>query len=157
MVMNLLCRRLDSRLSGVARGLGAAYGRYVDDIAVSVPAALNPDKVRRRVNYVIRDEGFVPHKEKFKALRACRRQTVTGVVVNAHTTTSKLRRRTLRAVLHDVRLNGIEHAARGDPRFVTRLRGLASFCDMVETRRRHPSWRERVEQALTVAATMCRV
>lgn len=83
-ITNILCRRLDNRLTGAARHYGFTYTRYADDLVFSssdvqakAPAML---MLARRI---IEDEGFRVNDEKTLVMRPQRRQTVTGIVVNA--------------------------------------------------------------------------
>ena len=81
---NLLCRRLDARLSGIARTLGFVYSRYADDLVFS-SAEPNADvnKVIRLARLVVADEKFAVNDEKTAVMRPHTRQVVTGLVVNA--------------------------------------------------------------------------
>lgn len=81
---NLSAWGLDVRLSGLARGFGANYTRYADDLTFSGPEEFIPS-LRDFIpltTQVIRQERFRVHKKKRKVIRDNARQTVTGVVVN---------------------------------------------------------------------------
>lgn len=104
MLTNLLCRRLDRRLQGLAAQLGFAYTRYADDLTFSASGEAAQERVGallRRVRWIIRGEGFTPHPDKERVMRKGRRQEVTGLVVNgAVPSVSRQTRRQLRAALH---------------------------------------------------------
>lgn len=111
---NVLCRRLDRRLTGIARLLGFAYTRYADDMIFSSP---DPDAPVGRLLHgarrVIDEEGFRVHETKTRVMRRGGRQAVTGIVVNGGT--PRLARRDLRrfrAFLHGCATRGL--AAMGE-------------------------------------------
>lgn len=85
---NVLCRRLDRRLSGLARSLGFAYTRYADDLTFSWRAP-NPGNavapvglLIRGVKGIVQAEGFRVHPHKTRVMRTGASQRVTGLVVN---------------------------------------------------------------------------
>jgi len=83
---NLCARRLDARLDGLARSVGADYTRYADDLAFSGGAAL--ERAAGRFPVVVAtialEEGFEVNTHKTRVLRRGVRQQLAGVVVNAH-------------------------------------------------------------------------
>ncbi|WP_225782822.1 reverse transcriptase family protein [Xenophilus sp. Marseille-Q4582] len=131
MLTNLLCRRLDRRLAGLARTLGFAYTRYADDLSFSASgeAAQRVGPLLRRVRWILRDEGFEPHPDKERVMRKGARQEVTGIVVNAaQPGVSRQSRRALRAALHRARTAGAGPAHwQGEPASRERLLGYAHF------------------------------
>jgi retron-type reverse transcriptase len=141
MLTNILCRKLDRRLQGLAGKLGFAYTRYADDLTFSASGE-GADKVGRllrQVHHVLKDEGFTPHPDKQRVMRRGARQEVTGVVVNAKPSVSREERRKLRAALHRAGKQGVEaatwqgHAATRDV-----LVGYARFVKMVDARQGQP-------------------
>lgn len=62
MLTNILCRRLDRRLKGLAAKLGFTYTRYADDLTFSAApeGTTQVGQLLRRVHHVLRDEGFTP-------------------------------------------------------------------------------------------------
>ena len=81
---NLLCRRLDARLSGIAQNLGFVYSRYADDLVFSsTDSGANVNKLIGLTRRVVADEKLVVNNEKTVVMRAHMRQVVTGLVVNA--------------------------------------------------------------------------
>lgn len=137
MLTNILCRKLDRRLAGLARKLGFAYTRYADDLTFSASgeAAQSVGRLLRQVHHVLEDEGFVPHPDKQRVMRAGSRQEVTGVVVNQQPAASREQRRALRAALHRARTGGLDSARwQGEPATRERLLGYAQFVQMVNPR-----------------------
>ncbi len=134
-ITNLLCRRLDLRLAGVARARGLSYTRYADDLTFSgddVDAGVLLAVVRR----VIAAEGFVVHPDKTRVMRAGRRQEVTGVVVNTKTSIARDEWRRLRATLHNCAKHGLARENREQhPDFAGFLAGKVAWVRMVDARR----------------------
>jgi RNA-directed DNA polymerase len=112
---NILCRDLDARLAGGAKKLGFEYSRYADDLVFSSENK-NAD-ARALLNFVaqiIADEKFQINEEKTVIMRAHRRQSVTGLVVNASDESTPLVRlsqrdlKNFRAFLHHYEKRGRE-------------------------------------------------
>jgi hypothetical protein len=110
-ITNLLCRRLDARLSGAASSLRFTYSRYADDLVFSHE---NPDApvggLLTLTRQIVGAERFVVNEEKTQVLRPSDRQVVTGLVVNAgsdpRVSRDDLRR--FRAFLHGCRTKGVD-------------------------------------------------
>jgi hypothetical protein len=131
-ISNLVCRRLDARLTGLARGMAGVYTRYADDLTFSFKAEdVHLGRFRWWVNQVCHQEGFLVNEAKFRVIRRSQRQLVTGIVVNDELRVPRDARRRFRAVLHNCRAHGVASQARGNPRFADWLRGFASYVHMV--------------------------
>jgi hypothetical protein len=130
---NLVCRRLDARLHGLAVRNGGVYTRYADDLTFSFPKdELELGRFRWWVDQVCHQEGFLVNQRKFHVIRRAQRQLVTGIVVNDELHVPRDERRRFRAILHNCRLHGVQSQARGRPRFRDYLRGFASYVHMVQ-------------------------
>jgi retron-type reverse transcriptase len=141
MLTNILCRKLDRRLQGLATKLGFAYTRYADDLSFSAPpeAAAAVGRLLRQVHHVLRDEGFTPHPDKQRVMRGGARQEVTGIVVNDKPSVSREERRRLRATLHRAQKQGLEKATwQGQPATRDTLVGYARFVQMVDAKQGAP-------------------
>jgi hypothetical protein len=82
---NLCAYRLDCRLAGLSRAVGAKYTRYADDLVFSGGEVLERS-VRRFHVHVCRialEEGFEINTRKSHFMRQSVRQQVAGVVLNA--------------------------------------------------------------------------
>jgi RNA-directed DNA polymerase len=139
-ISNLVCRRLDARLTGLANKLGARYTRYADDLSFSFHdgAANNANgggvDVGRAfwwIDQVLQQEGFAEHPGKRQVLRPNRRQLVTGIVVNEHAAVPREDRRRFRAILNNCRKHGVASQANGRDDFPDYLRGFAAYVHMV--------------------------
>jgi len=139
---NTVCLRLDCRLSGLIQKLGFRYTRYADDLTFSWHAAEPPPlgRLLRGVHLILKAEGFIPHPDKTRVLRRSRRQTVTGLVVNAAPGDSSLARiprsklRELRAALHN-RLRG-QSGKPGES--LAQLRGWVAYLHMTDPEKAKP-------------------
>jgi retron-type reverse transcriptase len=133
---NLIARRLDARLTGIAKKLSLNFTRYADDLTFS---SANPsDRIGyllARIRHIAADEGFAVNEKKTRVLRQAARQSVTGVVVNTHPAASRATRRRLRAILHNAGKTGLEGQNRARRKgFVAWLGGMISFVGMVNPR-----------------------
>ena len=110
---NLLCRRLDARLSGIAATLGFTYSRYADDLVFSsADAGADVNKLIGLTRRVVSDEKLTVNDEKTAVMRPHTRQVVTGLVVNAQDAcgprVSRADLRKFRAFLHRYEQSGAE-------------------------------------------------
>jgi retron-type reverse transcriptase len=127
-ISNLLARRLDARLSGLARKLGLTYTRYADDLTFSgddLGAILGARYIAPRI---IAAEKFTLHPEKTRLYRQSNRQIVTGLVVNEKVNTPRELRRMVRAILHNAANTGLTAQNRHQlPDFRAYLHGLIGY------------------------------
>lgn len=139
-ISNLVCRRLDARLSGLAAKLGGRYTRYADDLSFSfhntdtgpdAVAKLDVGRVFWWIDQILQQEGFAEHPGKRQVLRPHRRQLVTGIVVNEHPAIPRDERRRFRAILANCLKHGLASQARGRDDFADMLRGFAAYTAMV--------------------------
>ncbi|WP_408337295.1 MULTISPECIES: reverse transcriptase family protein [Paraburkholderia] len=98
---NLCAFRLDLRLAGLARSLGATYTRYADDLAFSGgdDLARMAQRVEIRVAAIAIEEGFAVNLRKTRVMRRGARQHLAGVVVNSHPNLARTEFDALKAVL----------------------------------------------------------
>lgn len=145
---NLIARRLDARLAGLARRLGWVYTRYADDITFSCPngstsegddvaqgndPALLVGYLLARIRHIVEQEGFRLNPSKTRVLRRHKAQMVTGLVVNDGVHVPRRRRRNLRALLHQAAHTGL--AAQNHlqhPAFTQYVQGQVAFVSMVQ-------------------------
>jgi retron-type reverse transcriptase len=136
-----MCRRLDSRLAGLAEANQGVYTRYADDLTFSFKQAegLNLGRFRWWVDQVCHQEGFTINQDKFRVIRDSQRQVVTGIVVNDKLQVPRELRRELRAILHNIEKTSMEEQAKRHPKFQGNagafkqyLRGIAAYLNMVQ-------------------------
>ncbi|MDR1228714.1 MAG: RNA-directed DNA polymerase [Azoarcus sp.] len=141
MLTNLLCRRLDARLDGIARKLGFDYTRYADDLSFSAAEAAQKHvgKLLWRVRRIVAEEGFTPHPDKQHVMRRQQRQHVTGLTVNDKLSIDRATFRRFRAALHQVETSGPRGKHwNGNPDVLAALEGYARFIHMVDPARGAP-------------------
>jgi retron-type reverse transcriptase len=140
---NLIARRMDSRLAGIAAKLGWQYTRYADDLSFSATGDAEPEKrigyLLARVRHIAQDEGFAVNEKKTRVLRRSTAMAVTGVVVNERAGVRRRERRRLRAILHNARKTGLAAQNRSDePHFEAKVRGQIEFVRMVNAEQARP-------------------
>jgi retron-type reverse transcriptase len=129
MLANLVVRRLDSRLAGLAQALGARYTRYADDLTFSGPAAMV--SALPFIRKIIAEEGFQVAPDKERIARAGARQEVTGLTVNTQVSVPRSIRRRLRAAVHAA-ANGCPPHWQGSPLSLEALRGHLAYLNAVQ-------------------------
>jgi RNA-directed DNA polymerase len=128
---NLISRKMDARMRGIARKMNWTYTRYADDISLSCRADPSPKigYMLARLRHIAQDEGFAVNEKKTRVLRKHRRQSVTGVVVNADAPRAPRDVvRQLRAILHNAKKTGLAAQNREKrPHFEAWLRGMIAY------------------------------
>ena len=150
-ITNALCRRMDRRLSGLARLLGMRYTRYADDLTFSFrapapgdsaqPASQPPPRapvgvLLRNVTTILRSEGFRVHKKKTRIMRAGVRQAVTGLVVNhaPGAPPARVPREVVRRLRAAIKNRELGRPGKG-AETLDQLKGLAAFVYMADPAR----------------------
>ncbi|TDR93323.1 reverse transcriptase family protein [Enterovirga rhinocerotis] len=131
---NLVCIRLDKRLTALAGSLGFAYTRYADDMTFSASGegAAKVAVLLKMVGEIVADEGFTVHPDKTRVMRRGRRQEVTGLTVNERVAVPRDTLRRFRALLHGIDKQGPEGKSWGVARDVfDGALGFAFFVRMV--------------------------
>lgn len=148
---NLICWRLDRRLSGLAAKLGFTYTRYADDMTFSASgdAAAKAGVLLKFVGEIVASEGFIVHPDKTRVMRAHNRQEVTGLVVNKRVGVPRDTLRRFRALLHQIEASGPEGKRWGRcGNVLLAAMGFARFVYMVDSEKGAPL----VAQAEALAA-----
>jgi len=151
-ISNLVARRLDSRLNGIALKLGWTYTRYADDLSFSADdgegdaanggggaATKQIGYLLARVRHIAQDEGFAVNETKTRVQRRQNRQLVTGIVVNDRPGVDRATARRLRAILHRAKTEGLAAQNREKlPHFEAWLGGMIAYVHMVNPRQAKP-------------------
>jgi retron-type reverse transcriptase len=130
---NLISRRMDNRLAGIAAKLQWRYTRYADDLTFSTQGDdTKIGYVLARVRHVAEEEGFAVKESKTRVLRQSTQQTVTGIVVNDQPSIDRKTIRRLRSILHRAEFEGLEKQNRiGHPNFTCWVQGMIAYINMV--------------------------
>ncbi len=140
-ITNIICRRFDARMSGIAKQLGLTYTRYADDVTFSGPSSFRADlpKLLWRSQAVIQEEGFELHPDKLRIMSKGSRQEVTGIVVNEKLSINRGTLKRFRALLHHIERDGIEGKHwNGATDVLSAIRGYAYFIQMVDPEKGAP-------------------
>jgi retron-type reverse transcriptase len=81
---NILCRKLDRRLTGLAKRFGAVYTRYADDITFSSYHNIykNEEFQKELKRIIEEDQKLVINPKKTRLQKSGYRQEATGLIVN---------------------------------------------------------------------------
>ncbi|MCL2932396.1 MAG: reverse transcriptase family protein [Trichodesmium sp. MAG_R03] len=134
-ITNIMCRRLDKRLSQMTAELGFVYTRYADDLTFSGSgdSLRHICNILRRTESIINHEGFTVNKEKTRIIRRKSSQLeVTGVVVNEFPTISRKELKKFRATLYQIEKDGPQGKRWGnDDDVIAAIEGFANFVGMI--------------------------
>lgn len=96
-ITNILCQKLDRRLTGLAKRFGVRYTRYADDITFSSPHNIyKSEEFLKELNRIISEDNMINPKgkqveigpqlkinpDKTRLQKSAYRQEVTGLIVN---------------------------------------------------------------------------
>ncbi len=135
---NLAAWRLDRRLQGLARSLGANYTRYADDLAFSGDRAFAArlGALRGGVEEIASGEGFALNPRKTRIMRRGDCQRLLGIVVNDHINVPRKAYDELKAILYNCRRSGPEAANRERlSNFREHLEGRIAWVELINPAR----------------------
>jgi len=137
MITNLICRKLDKRMSGIAKTLEFTYTRYADDMTFSSNSYEKINKMMFWIKGITKEEGFILHPKKTKIMKKGARHEVTGVVVNEKLSVNKKELKKFRALLHQIEHNGLEGQSwhGKSENLMASVWGYANFIKMVDTQK----------------------
>jgi len=108
-VSNLICLGLDKELIAITKKYNLVYTRYADDLTFSFDSIIT-DKAIAEIKNAIAENKFTINQRKFRLQSKYRQQTVTGIKVNTKPNVDRRYIRNIRAILHDIKLNGLASA-----------------------------------------------
>lgn len=126
---NLLTYRLDRRLAGLARALGANYTRYADDLTFSGDRGVQA-MVLSTVPEIVEEEGFKIRPGKTRVTSCYQRQIVLGIVVNETISIPRKEYDRLKAIIH-------QKAWKNDPAEFEKILGQIGWVAQVNPRQAH--------------------
>jgi len=127
---NLSAFRLDCRLAGLAKAVGADYTRYADDLLFSGNAdfARQARRFEVAVGAIIIEEGFHPNHHKTRVLRQGQKQHAAGLVLNEKPNIDRREFDRLKAILTNCARHGPASQNRGNcPDFAAHLQGKLTW------------------------------
>lgn len=134
-ITNILCKRLDNRLTGMAEKNDYVYSRYADDITLSTQKEEGLAKIPQilwQSKKIIEDESFQLHPDKLHVMRTGSRKEVTGIVVNEKINVGRKKLNQFRALLHQIEKDGPEGKSwNSNPNVLPAIKGYANFVNMV--------------------------
>lgn len=137
MLANLVAVKLDKKIVDYCNRRNLQYTRYADDITIS-----GSDKLPRykdKIIEIIEDNGFIVNIKKTRVLSRGSRQKVTGLIVNDKISIGRIKKKNLRAIVHNIFLNGPEKENRNkDPFFKEKIFGELAFAKMIDSNFANP-------------------
>lgn len=132
-ITNLICRRLDKRLTKASNKLYFKYTRYADDLTFSSKhTELKIGKLIRQAKFIIKGEDFTINSKKTRIIRKNGRQEVTGIVVNEKPNVSRKKLKQFRALLYQIEKDGLEGKSWGSSnKLLDSIKGYANYVSMV--------------------------
>ena len=106
-ISNMLCRKLDSRLSKLAKKERLDYSRYADDLTFSTNKYVNIENIRNWVEEIVKDESFELNHAKTRVLKKHQRQAVTGIIVNEGINVNRKYIKNVKALIHNCMKDGV--------------------------------------------------
>jgi hypothetical protein len=109
---NIICERLDWRLSKLAQRYGLHYSRYADDITFSGMINVFHDDGHfiGELRHYISKEGFVINDDKTRLRSLYQRQEVTGLTINKKPNVTQKYVKQIRAMLNNWEKGGYDYA-----------------------------------------------
>jgi hypothetical protein len=98
-IANIICRKLDRRMAGLARSCNADYTRYADDLIFSGSSRVLG--LLPAIRGIVQEESFELAEEKTRVRRSGSRQRILGLNVNTHVSVPRRVRRYIRAMVHN--------------------------------------------------------
>lgn len=161
-ITNILCKKLDRRLAGLANRFGAKYTRYADDITFSSPHNIyNDEDFKKELERIIAEDNLLKvngkqieigpqlkiNTNKTRLQKSAHRQEVTGLIVNNKVNVRQRYVKQIRMWLYYWEKYGYEkaqqiftrdyiadkgHVKKGKPNLVNVLDGKLEFLKMVK-------------------------
>jgi len=161
-ITNILCKKLDRRLTGLANRFGANYTRYADDITFSSPHNIyNDEDFKKELERIIAEDNLLKvngkqiaigpqlniNTQKTRLQKSAHRLEVTGLIVNDKVNVRQRYVKQIRMWLYYWEKYGYEkaqqiftrdyiadkgHVKKGKPNLVNVLDGKLEFLKMVK-------------------------
>ncbi|AKB75143.1 Retron-type RNA-directed DNA polymerase [Methanosarcina lacustris Z-7289] len=131
MLANLVALNLDKKISQYCIRENFEYSRYADDITIS--GSYNLAMHKEIIIKIINENGFEVNYKKVRMVSKGSRQKVTGLVVNDKVGMGRTKKKTLRAIVHNILMNGPVFENRdNDPFFRERIFGYLGCANAID-------------------------
>lgn len=141
-ITNIICRRMDARLKGLAKKYNFVYTRYADDLSFSTKgeASAQAHQLLANVRKVLSSEDFTLHPGKLHVMRKGARKEVTGIVVNDKLSINAKELDRFRALVFQVEKDGSLEGKHwnGATNLLAAMQGYANFVYMVDPAKGEP-------------------
>lgn len=132
---NIIAKRMDARIAGLANRFDLKYTRYADDFTLS--GQVLPPKIIDYIEEIVNQEGFFINKRKTNLIGVGKQKIVTGISISSgELKIPREKKREIRQNVYYVLKNGLfEHQKNinsFDPIYVERLMGYLFFWLSVE-------------------------
>lgn len=137
---NIIAKRMDYRVNGLAKKFNLNYSRYADDLTFSGKHL--PAKYIKYIKDIIENEGFIINENKTKILSKGKRKIITGISVSSgKMTIPKRKKRQIRQIVFYINNYGIEnHLSKRqikDPIYLERILGYLFFWKSIEPKNKY--------------------
>jgi retron-type reverse transcriptase len=131
-ISNIICIKLDNRISGYVGKRNITFSRYADDMVFSSLSEKRLLSIKNFVINIIKEEGFAINAKKTRIMRPHDRREVTGLVVNEELSVGigKRTRRILRAKVHTLLTKTVDDKSKNI--LNQHIRGWFSFLSDVD-------------------------
>ena len=108
---NFLCLQMDLEIRDFCILNSIRYSRYADDLSFSSNMKIEQEQIEEIIK-IIKQNNFEINEKKLRLRRSFQKQVVTGIVVNEKVNVDRKLIRKIRAIIHDITLNGLAAAAK---------------------------------------------
>ena len=108
---NFACLEMDKELADYCLTHIIDFTRYADDLTFSCNEYLT-ETIIQAIRTIVNKHEFTINEKKFRLLSSKSKQTVTGIIVNKKVNVDRTYIRNIRALLHHIKTEGIEEAAK---------------------------------------------
>ncbi len=109
-ISNFICLQLDKELIEFCAANDLSFSRYADDLTFSSDSVIIQDEILDIIN-IIQKNNFKINGKKLYLRASNQRQVVTGLTVNEKVNIDRKLLKQIRAMIHDLHVNGLEVAA----------------------------------------------
>jgi len=109
-ISNVVCQKLDRKLTRLSKKYKTKYSRYADDITFSSNVKVFDSKFFKELSDIIFSENFKLNNSKTRLKSSLERQEVTGLIVNKKVNVKREYYRSVKAMLNNWEIHGLEYA-----------------------------------------------